>query len=261
MTAILDTDNHKEIIEANLLNRTVFLKSFRDRAVDISRVEIGLQWFVSTFQNVLIFDFDTDVSTVMKKIQEVKDQFEGKIEAICCLVHDFSKPNNLKQQLLQKGFVHADDLVGMSLKLETRNIPVKTSKLNVKKVEDEDSQNMWVQIICQVFELEEYKDSFKQVNVEENYAYQHYIGYENGVAVAVISLLLAEGVAGIYWVGTTEIARGKGYATELMERAHAEAISNGYHVAVLQSSKEGLGLYERLGYKKDYIEESIEWYE
>lgn len=70
----------------------------------------------------------------------------------------------------------------------------------------------------------------------------------DGTPVAGAMMVLTHGVAGIYWVGTTPEARGRGLA-ELCTRAAGNAgFDLGGRIASLQASPMGEPVYRRMGY-------------
>jgi ribosomal protein S18 acetylase RimI-like enzyme len=74
----------------------------------------------------------------------------------------------------------------------------------------------------------------------------------DGVPVAGAQVLLSHGIAGIYWVGTTAGARGRGLG-ETVTRAVAErAFDLGAAVVTLQASPQGEPIYRRLGFEGVY---------
>lgn len=62
--------------------------------------------------------------------------------------------------------------------------------------------------------------------------------------------LLSHGIGGIYYVGTIEAARGKGLAAHCTRAAGNSAFELGARCVVLQASKYGEPVYQRMGYKK-----------
>lgn len=71
----------------------------------------------------------------------------------------------------------------------------------------------------------------------------------DGTPVAGAMVLVSHRVAGIYWVGTTPAARGRGLG-ELVTRAAGNAgFDLGARIASLQASKMGEPLYRRMGYE------------
>ncbi|MGH7789905.1 MAG: GNAT family N-acetyltransferase [Candidatus Binatia bacterium] len=70
----------------------------------------------------------------------------------------------------------------------------------------------------------------------------------DGTAAAGAMTIVSHGVAGIYWVGTSPAARGRGLA-ELCTRAAGNAgFDLGARIAALQASVMGDPIYRRMGY-------------
>ncbi|MGH7894555.1 MAG: GNAT family N-acetyltransferase [Candidatus Binatia bacterium] len=70
----------------------------------------------------------------------------------------------------------------------------------------------------------------------------------DGAPAAAAMVILTHGIGGVYWVGTTPAARGKGLA-ELCTRAVGNvAFDMGARVVVLQASVMGEPIYRRMGY-------------
>jgi hypothetical protein len=68
------------------------------------------------------------------------------------------------------------------------------------------------------------------------------------VPAAGAMTIVTHGVAGVYWVGTTPEARGRGLA-ELCTRAVGNAgFDLGARIAALQASQMGEPVYRRMGY-------------
>lgn len=75
-----------------------------------------------------------------------------------------------------------------------------------------------------------------------------YLAKIDGRAAAGAMVVVTHGVAGIYWVGTTPDARGRGLA-ELCTRAAGNAgFDLGARIAALQASVMGEPIYRRMGY-------------
>ncbi len=80
----------------------------------------------------------------------------------------------------------------------------------------------------------------------------HIVSYlarsDDGTPLAGAMVLLSHGVSGIYWVGTTPDARGRGLA-ELVTRAAGNAgFDLGARMVTLQASKMGEPVYRRMDY-------------
>ena len=78
---------------------------------------------------------------------------------------------------------------------------------------------------------------------------RHYVARVGGEPVASASVLLAEGVAGLYSVATPPAWRGRGLGTAITRYALADARDAGYDTATLGAEPVAVNLYRRLGFR------------
>jgi GNAT superfamily N-acetyltransferase len=78
---------------------------------------------------------------------------------------------------------------------------------------------------------------------------RHYLAYIHGEVVGCATILLDNGIAGVWNVGTLRNYRKQGVASALLMHVLAEAISDGYPDSVLIASPMGRPLYEEMGYQ------------
>jgi GNAT superfamily N-acetyltransferase len=71
----------------------------------------------------------------------------------------------------------------------------------------------------------------------------------DGRPAAIAMTIVTHEVAGIYWVGTTEEARGRGLANALTTTAVNAGFEMGAGIASLQASPMGERVYKRMGFK------------
>jgi hypothetical protein len=76
------------------------------------------------------------------------------------------------------------------------------------------------------------------------------VAYLNDKPVSCALALLSHGIAGIYYVGTIEPARGMGLAEHCTRAAGNAALTLGARCVVLQASIYGEPVYRRMGYKE-----------
>ncbi len=119
-------------------------------------------------------------------------------------------------------------------------------------MEDADSLRTWAITVLDGFELPDLYPGF--VNLECSLGcqpfYRRYLGFLRGQPVATSALYLGKHVAGIYAVATTPSARRLGIGAAVTQHALLEARAEGYHIAVLQASQMGCGVYQRLGFQE-----------
>jgi GNAT superfamily N-acetyltransferase len=71
----------------------------------------------------------------------------------------------------------------------------------------------------------------------------------DGEPVGIAMTMVSHGVAGIYWVGSLEQARGKGIGRAVTVAATNAGFELGADVASLQASPMGKPIYEAMGYE------------
>jgi GNAT superfamily N-acetyltransferase len=76
-----------------------------------------------------------------------------------------------------------------------------------------------------------------------------FLAYLDGEPVSIAMTILSHGVAGIYWVGSLERARGKGLGEATTAAATNAGFELGAGLASLQASPMGKPIYERMGYE------------
>jgi GNAT superfamily N-acetyltransferase len=78
------------------------------------------------------------------------------------------------------------------------------------------------------------------------------VAYVDDVPSAAAQTLLSHGIAGVYWVGTIEAARGKGLGQAVTAAVTNRAFELGSSVNTLQASTMGEPIYRRMGYEEIY---------
>jgi hypothetical protein len=81
---------------------------------------------------------------------------------------------------------------------------------------------------------------------------QTVVAYLEDEPVAAAQTLLSHGIAGVYWVGTVEAARGKGLAESVTRAVTNRAFDLGAGANTLQASPMGGPIYLRMGYETIY---------
>jgi GNAT superfamily N-acetyltransferase len=76
-----------------------------------------------------------------------------------------------------------------------------------------------------------------------------FLAYLDGEPVSIATTIVSHGVAGIYWVGSLEAARGKGLGRAVTAAATNAGFGLGAEVASLQASPMGRPIYEAMGYE------------
>jgi Acetyltransferase (GNAT) domain len=79
-----------------------------------------------------------------------------------------------------------------------------------------------------------------------------FVARVGGEPVSIAMTIVSDGVAGIYWVGSRERARGMGLGRAVTVAATNAGFELGAKIASLQASPMGRPIYTKLGYEKVY---------
>lgn len=79
-----------------------------------------------------------------------------------------------------------------------------------------------------------------------------FIAYLDGTPVSIAMTIVTNGVAGVYWVGSLEQARGKGLGRATTVAATNAGFDLGADIASLQASPMGQPIYTAMGYETIY---------
>ena len=75
------------------------------------------------------------------------------------------------------------------------------------------------------------------------------IAYLDGTPVSCAQILMSHGIAGVYWVGSLEAARGRGIAEAVTRHVTNLGFDLGAENVQLQASSMGEPIYRRMGYE------------
>jgi GNAT superfamily N-acetyltransferase len=193
------------------------------------------------------------------QIEEVVQELRGLRETYALpmnwLVGADSQPPDLGRYLVAAGLRHLVDLPLMTAELATLpDDQARPAELTIQRVESEPLWGEWIAAEQQGFEVEAtHAPAMAALRLGMGYGDQlplaHFLGRLGGQPVATASLLLAEGIAGIYDVSTVPSARRAGVGAAMMQHVLRAARDQGYQHAWLQPSEMAYRFYERLGFK------------
>lgn len=167
-----------------------------------------------------------------------------------------NQPSNLGEHLVKNNFKFIGDSPGMAIDLHNLNRNFQPQpELTVKTVDNPETLRVWSHILTTGFGLPEFAgnaffDLFSSFSSGKDQQVRHYIGWLKEEPVAVSSLFLGAGVAGIYNLATIPNVRRKGIGSTMIMKPLREARTMGYRSGILQSSEMGVSVYRRLGFKE-----------
>jgi hypothetical protein len=171
-------------------------------------------------------------------------------------------PADLGKHLERHGFVREDHMPGMAVDLAKlkENLPV-SAGFTCQPVEDQAVLKIWGQVFGECFEAPDFAvEAFCDFS---NYVNRHtmrsYLGWLDGKPVATSTLMLGEGVANIYNVGTIPAARRRGIGALMTALPLYEARAEGYRVGILDASEMGESVYRSLGFQEYCKSDTYMW--
>jgi GNAT superfamily N-acetyltransferase len=160
------------------------------------------------------------------------------------------EPSAWAEHLLPHGFQYDNQIPGMAIDLA--DLPTEVHHpLVIRRVEGRQTLAEWVRTFLLGFGMPTSVAPailalFESLGI--NLPIRHYLGYLGDEPVAVSSLFVSAGVAGIYDVATLAAARGQGIGSAMTLAPLYEARQMGYRAGILQSSQMGYRVYQRLGF-------------
>ena len=155
------------------------------------------------------------------------------------------------EEMWQKGefrlTAEPSGMVANSLRPSRRKLP----SLDCRLVSDEATRLAFAQVTSVVFDLP-YATSRQIYGSDQVWSgrFHGFVGYLQGKPVSTVGLWFADDSIGVYSVGTLPQHQRRGYAEALLRHALAWGHQQtGITQTVLQSTRQGLSLYERIGYR------------
>ncbi len=149
----------------------------------------------------------------------------------------------------KRGLYIATELPGMlaeRLKSPVRELP----RLDVRPVADDITWRAFCEIgaLCFNVPLAWFQEVFEDPRIWHN-GFSGYVGYAGGQPVSTAATVIAGGAVGVYNVATVPDRQRRGFGEAIMRQALDQARErHGIERTVLQSTPQGLRLYERMGY-------------
>ncbi len=233
-----------------------------DEEAEIQRFFTGRSGFNGVLRTRITSNNSADIHA---KIAETLDYFRGRHVSIGWPVTSLTQPANLAIYLEAHDLTLRSTDTDMALDIATMHddMPI-PSGLVIKEITDHIMLKIWRTITIQGFEsMEEmgqfYYDTYTRLGFGRGTQWHHYLGWLNHTPVAIASLLLHAGVAGIYGIATMPEARRQGVGTAMTLHTLQAAQALGYRVAILAPSKMGFNLYHRIGFQEYMTTQFYYW--
>lgn len=202
----------------------------------------------------------TDQEYVAARIRATIDHFKARqLESMNWRVTPTATPSDLATHLQAHGFAYRTTTSCMVLEvsqIDTQALyKLPPDGLAITEVTDRAAMLVKREIEQRGFDIparvaQAYYDVHMYNGFGRGSAWHHYIATLNDKPVAISSLLLHAGLAGIYGITTVPEARRQGVATAITLHTVREAERLGYRLVVLSPTRMSQAIYRRLGFQE-----------
>ncbi len=245
-----------QTVEENLRQSFRVLASSRDpgevretAGVTIASAGVTFQMFNAAFlSSPVVGERDLD-----SRIATAKVHFSARGLSwsfwVCEGWLDTAARRRAREAFRKRGLYIATELPGMlaeRLKSPVRELP----RLDVRQVGDDATWRAFCDIGARCFNvpLAWFQEVFEDSRVWKN-GFTGYVAYADGQPVSTAATVIAGGAVGLYNVATIPGRQRCGFGETIMRQALDQARCRyGIERTVLQSTPQGLRLYERMGY-------------
>jgi ribosomal protein S18 acetylase RimI-like enzyme len=202
-----------------------------------------------------VFNAKFSQNNSIEEVSEVIDYFEQRDIPFLWETGPSTEPLQLGRILEAKGMGFVFNLAGMALDLEELKNQEVPSGLEACIVDKREDLLAWAHAFREGFELAAWSESGIIELIGDAWEQSQgkwclCVGTINETPVASSSMYVDQGVAGIYFVGTTPMARRRGIGTWMTWRILQEARALGIRVSILHAAPKAVNLYRGLGFKE-----------
>jgi len=242
-----------KILKAMIANMNVQMTHFSQylnqieliRKPGITIVNSGLP--DDTFNYVLDADFSgTDAN---RFITEITEYFQHQKLPFSWWISPDDHPTNLANLLEERGYVNAENNIGMYLNLDTWEPEPDLKNLKIISAKNKTTLNDFALVLTN--DEASFKKYFSWIAsvLADDDPLEFYVGYvDDQPVVRGVSCYFGQ-VVGISWLSTTPKERKKGYASAILNYQLQQAKERGYHIVVLQAASEAQSFYVNIGYE------------
>lgn len=216
---------------------------------DLIAITVGLD----TSESHANAAFSLDDSNPEKVFKEVNNFFKQKNFDYIFWIGE-GRNDNMERYLQKLGYEPSRE-PGTPLMVVNHQLTLPSLEIDIeiKKVESQKEITDFIEVVNRCFKLEEEvaKVMFSSPEVLNGENTAAYLIYHNNKPVSGVQIYKTRDIAGIYWVATLEEMRGQGLGKYISALGTNKAFDMGVKKVILQASKLGKYVYDRIGY--DFI--------
>ena len=246
-----------EAIEKNFLEKFIYFIS-RIQGMEVVKIN---NIFLSN-SNLRSDTFNTAIGGNVKEdnfnkyAKEVRDYFTDKNLPMAWWCGPSSLIGKDNQILLELGFVNEEMDVCMAADLEniSTGFLSENSDLDIREAVSKAQIRDFSYALASVFEpfddnIMKFYETIASKTLKTSERMKLYVGYYKDKPVTSACCCFDGSTAGVYDIATVPSFRGRGFGSYMTYHTLLESKKNGYKIAVLGASEDGLNIYNRLGFK------------
>lgn len=198
-----------------------------------------------------IFNINIYSEGIERYMDEIVNKITAKELPDSFLITPNTKPGNLVELLVQRGFEVDTSGLCMAMDLEEfKSNRLISKSILVEEVKDSESLREWVKIIntalfeCEIMSFEQFFDIYKLDNT------RFYLGLYEDIPVSACFTISDELVGDLDMVATLKKYRNKGLASLTINKALVDLAESGVKTVSLRAETSGIELYKRIGFKE-----------
>lgn len=200
------------------------------------------------------------VDAVSRRVGEISEDLFGYTRsASWSVLGSQLNRSHLERELEAFGWSLLFEACGMHCELAelAASDPPIDARFTFSRVTSPDMMDDWLPPFMAGFDFPEESRSllraaYGRAATAGDFHYKHYVVYDGGIAICSGSLQSVNGCAVIYNIATVPQARGRGGATAMITFLKDEVARQGLKRVSLFAMPTALGLYERLGFRRDH---------
>ncbi len=255
---------NSDLIEALRLNYIEYFRQFHRQHGIRVHVDHETAWIVANGPpGNHILRTNLPVADAEQRIDALLSCISSRTGGIRWLLFPQDRPSDLRARLKRRNLTEGQGDLWMFRQLQQLPASKPSSSLRIFPVQDRPGLRAWWTASALGFgttqrAAQRWYDAFRQHGFGPKAHVTNYIGLIDRTVVTTATLILSNGIAGIYDLSTPPNYRGNGFASALVNELLAQARNHGYTHAGLQTG-DAEQFYQSLGFETGFQEEEFFW--
>lgn len=182
------------------------------------------------------------------RLRSANEHFDARSQRYIMRIRDGLDPAS-EAAAEQLGLGYIDTLPGMTL-ASIPDAPAPPGGLEIRTANSAEDMRHAARINAEAYGMEhDTVVGLLPERLARHPAWETYIGYVDGQPATTSSLLVTDGIAGVYFVATLDAYRRRGFGEAVTWHTVRRGAERGCSLATLQASEMGLPVYQGMGFR------------